>query len=69
MPSPFLKPESLIDEDDLKAWLGYTNRSAVEKWLVRRGVDWDSGCDGKIVTTRKAIEEAFNQSEAQAVSF
>ena len=50
--------QSLLNEEDLKAWLGYEQRAAVERWLSERGIQYDKSQD-KIVTTVQAVNNAL----------
>lgn len=63
------KPEFLLTEDELGAWLGYERRSDIERWLVAHDVMWGTAKASKIVTSRKAVEDAFARESTQAVSF
>ncbi len=58
----------LINEDDLKAWLGYTHVPQIEVWLRSRGIPFDY-CRGKLVTTASAINGHLIREEKAAEGF
>jgi hypothetical protein len=65
-----MKPDFLINEDDLKEWLGYERRSDIENWLLSHRINWRCGKGGKVVTMRSAVEQAFDATPAaKAASF
>ena len=61
-------PESLLNEEQLKKWLGYKRRCDIESWLSDRRINWYRAGGGKIVTTQAAIDQAFNTEQAQKVA-
>ena len=65
-----MKPDFLLNEDDLKEWLNYERRADIENWLLSHRVTWRCAKGGRIVTTRSAVEQAFDASPvAKRVGF
>jgi hypothetical protein len=48
--------DSLIREEGLLEWLGYSRRSDAMKWLDEHGVPYWYGRGGRICTTQAAID-------------
>jgi len=53
---------SLISIEELKVVTGYSNTSAVERFLTRNGIPFFYGKKGYIFTTREAMNRALGVS-------
>lgn len=60
--------QSLVSEDDLKAWLGYDQRSKIERWLSERGIPFEVSRE-RIVTTVQAINAGMIGAQQQDSGF
>lgn len=54
----------LVTEDQLKAWLGYTQRERVKKWLVQHGVRHRSGQNGRVCVTLSDLDNNNNNNKS-----
>lgn len=59
----------LIAEPQLLEWLGYERRADLERWLQARGVPYDHGRGGRIVTTTEAVNQGLIGADAEPVEF
>lgn len=59
---------ALVNEDDLRAWLGYDQRAKIERWLSDRGIPFEVSRD-RIVTTVQAINTAMIGAQQQDAGF
>lgn len=59
---------ALVNEDDLRAWLGYEQRAKIEQWLSDRGIPFEISRD-RVVTTMQAINKGLIGAEAQEAGF
>ena len=50
---------NLITEEQLKEWLGYEQRAALEKALTKNRIPFITGKDGRVCTTSQALEYMF----------
>lgn len=46
---------TLVTQDDLMAWSGYSTRAALERFLKENNIPYYYGKGGKICTTAEAI--------------
>ena len=60
--------DGLLNEDQLKHWLGYERRSDVRRTLVVVGVKVALGKGGRIGSTVRAITAALKGESAEADS-
>lgn len=63
-----VKRSDLIDEDDLKVWLGYEQRQKIAQWLSERGIPYQTA-KGRIVTTIQAINAGMIGAKRQVSGF
>ena len=59
----------LVAEPELLEWLGYERRADLERWLRSRGVPYDTGRGGRIVTTVEAVNQGLIGADAEPVEF
>ncbi|MBO9484321.1 DUF4224 domain-containing protein [Salinisphaera sp. G21_0] len=60
--------EQLITEEQLKAWLGFKQRSALMKWLDKEAIPYRLGNKGVIATTLNSLEaNQLRKAEEKAV--
>lgn len=50
---------TLLTEEQLHEWTGFTRRADIERLLGERGVPWWPGRAGRICTTLAAIERGL----------
>jgi len=50
----------LVTEDQLKAWLGYSQRERLKRWLMQNGVRHRSGQNGRICVTLDDLNKKNN---------
>ena len=61
---------SLVSEEDLKAWTGYTRSGDIEKWLKENGVAFRTGKKGRICVTEEALNaKPANNNDFQVIEF
>lgn len=56
----------LVTEDQLKAWLGYSQRSRIQRWLVEHGVKHSYGHNGRICVT---LSDLSNKNNTHSIEF
>ncbi|TQV85230.1 hypothetical protein FKG94_03300 [Exilibacterium tricleocarpae] len=50
---------ALVNEDELKSWLGFDRRSAIENWLDKHKIPFHYGKGNQICTTQRAIDASL----------
>lgn len=55
--------KALVTQEDLSQWLGFERKSDIEQWLRSRGIWYDHGKAGRVVTTEAAINAAQRKGQ------
>lgn len=63
-----MKSAALVNESDLREWLGYKQQQQIINWLKARQIPFDLS-RGKVVTTASAIDGYFAQQHEPEQGF
>lgn len=63
-----MKSAALVNESDLREWLGYKQQQQIINWLKARQIPFDLS-RGRVVTTASAIDDYFAQQHEPEKGF